>query len=49
MGDKEDWKNHGFGTKNMKKVAGECGAELEWWIVDEKWMEVRMVFLHNKS
>ena len=47
--DKEDWKNHGFGTKNMKKVAGECGVELEWWIVNEKWMEVRMGFLHNKS
>ncbi len=42
--DKEDWKNHGFGTKNMKKVAGECGVDLEWWIVNEKWMEVRMGF-----
>ncbi len=45
--DKKDWKNHGFGTKNMKKVAEECEVELEWWIVDEKWLEVRMGFLQN--
>lgn len=46
--EKPDRRNHGFGTQNMKKVAEKCGIDLEWWIVDERWMEIRMGFPKNK-